>query len=124
MKHLLLLIAIIAPLSAQTVVPDSFTVQPGAPPSILALIEASYLSEADADGNNRISIPEALDWLTRRRQNVFNYFMVDGAVRAETSDRTLLPQNYQDALEALDAAKAAVAAQRELICPGCNWPPL
>ena len=124
MRYILALLFCALPLTSQTVVPDSFTVQPGAPAPVIAMLDSDYKAEADANGDESVSAAEAIAWLSSRRQNVFNHFTVKAVVRAETDDRSLLPQAHRNALAALDAAKAAIAEQRERLCPGCDWPPL
>lgn len=125
MRPLLLLLAVIAPLSAQQeiAIPDSFRVQNGAVAAIRERIKTNHLSEADTNGDGEVSNDEAIAWNSAKRQETTNTLArraIDAAEAAYRADQTLttLPATYRAKLNTLFAAEAAVQAERDRLVSG------
>lgn len=123
MRLLALFFFVAFPMIAQVPITTTATIQNNAVGPFRALILAQF-PEADTNANGAISNAEALAWLSdvKIQRDLVEFYVVAGVLRAETADRTTLQQAHQNALTALDAAKAAVQEQRELLCPNCIWP--
>lgn len=122
--RLLILITLAAlPLSAQIVVDDQFTVQPGAVEPIREYLETNFLEEADTDENGAISNAEAVAWFSSKRQETADTFSknaIDEAVAAYRADQTLttLDADSRSLLDALIAAEAAWQARYDALVSG------
>lgn len=107
-------------LSAQIVVPDSFTVQSA---MVNPLRASSELAAADANQDGRISNDEATVYLSSRRQNVVDTLVqraIDEAAAAYMADQTLttLDATTRGILDAKIAADAAWEARRQFLIFG------
>lgn len=121
MRYLLALLIAALPLCAQVQITTNATIQPDTVEPFRALIESDYLEEADTNGNGLVTNSEGIAWLQniKIQRDLVEHFARQAILRAEQVNRASLPQAFQDALAAKDAAEADIQAQRELMCPGC-----
>lgn len=110
MRTLLLLLIACAGLSAQISLTPTFEITREDAQTLIWDLQNGFLDEADTDANGTVSPAEARAWTYGRLGMTLDRIFKQAYQRRKEADRAGLPADHKAAIDAYEAAKAALEA--------------
>jgi len=110
MRTILLLLIACAGLSAQVRIAPTADITKADADALVWFVNHNFADDADADANGRVSAAETRDWIYAKFGQMLDNFVERAHKQRREVEREALPADHQSAIDAYEAAKAALEA--------------